>query len=99
MHVLESLFWQSYKACNFIKEETPTQVLSYEYWEIFKNTFFEEHLRTAVSEITFLQFIRFFLAGKFSSKFVTNLHFTKSDLWKTNVCLCNILTYTCTPNY
>ena len=28
---------------NFIKE-TPVQVFSCEYWEIFKNTFFVEHL-------------------------------------------------------
>ena len=27
---------------------------SSEYWETFKNTHFEEHLRTAVSEVTFL---------------------------------------------
>ena len=26
-----------------------TQVFSYEFWEVFKNIFFEEHLRTAVS--------------------------------------------------
>ena len=26
-------------------KETPTQVFSYEYWEIFKNTFFIEHLQ------------------------------------------------------
>ena len=58
--MLESLFWQSYKACNFIKEDTPTQVFSCEYWEIFKNIFSEEQLRTAASEITFLLFIRFF---------------------------------------
>ena len=30
----------------FIKE-TPTQVFPCEYCEIFKNTYFEEHLRTA----------------------------------------------------
>ena len=29
--------------------ETPTQVFSCEYYEIFKNTYFEEHLRTAAS--------------------------------------------------
>ena len=33
------------EACNFIKKETPAQVLSYESREIFKNTFFIEHLR------------------------------------------------------
>ena len=35
--MLESLF----------KKETLTQVFSREYCEIFKNTYFEEHLRTA----------------------------------------------------
>ena len=37
------------KACNFIKE-TPTQVVFCEYCEIFKNTYFEEHLQMAASE-------------------------------------------------
>ena len=92
-------FWQSYKACNFYKQETPTQVFSCEYCEIFKNNYFEEHLLTAASEIIFLLFIRFFPAINFSSKFVCNLHFTNSDLRKLNICLCNILTYTCTPHY
>ena len=32
--------------CNFIKG-TPTQLLSCEYCEIFQNSYFEEHLRTA----------------------------------------------------
>ena len=30
--------------CNMIKKETPTQVLSCEFCEIFKNTFFTGHL-------------------------------------------------------
>ena len=34
-----------------IKKETPTQVFSYEYCEIFKNTYFEEHLRATVSVV------------------------------------------------
>ena len=33
------------QACNFIKKEAPTQVFSFEFCEIFKNTFFTEHLR------------------------------------------------------
>ena len=37
------------KACNFIKKETSTQVFSCEYCDTFKNTYFEEHLRTAAS--------------------------------------------------
>ena len=31
------------------QKQTPTQVLSCEYCEIFKNTYFEEHLQTAAS--------------------------------------------------
>ena len=41
--VLESLL-------EFYENETPTQVFSC--CEIYKNTYFEEHLRTAASEIT-----------------------------------------------
>ena len=40
------------KACSFIKKETPAQVFSCEYSGIFKNIYFEEHLRTAASELT-----------------------------------------------
>ena len=32
------------EACNFIKKETPTQVFSCEFSEVFKNIFFTEHL-------------------------------------------------------
>ena len=34
------------QACNFIKRDsnTPTQVFSCEYWEIFKNTYFKGYL-------------------------------------------------------
>ena len=32
--------WQNFKACNFIKNETPAQVFSFEFTEIFKNTLF-----------------------------------------------------------
>ena len=35
------------KIWNFIKKRLKTQVFSYEYCEIFKNNYFEEHLRTA----------------------------------------------------
>ena len=31
------------------QKETPTEVFSYEIWEFFKNTYFEEHPRTAAS--------------------------------------------------
>ena len=36
--------------CNFIKNETPVHVFSCQFCKIFKNTYFVEHLRTAVSE-------------------------------------------------
>ena len=38
-----------YSQVIFIKEETLTQVFSCEYCEIFKETYFEKHLRTATS--------------------------------------------------
>ena len=37
--------------CNFIKKRTLTQVFSCEFWEIFKNTFFTEHLRKSSENI------------------------------------------------
>ena len=30
-------------------KETPTQVFCCEYWKIFKNIYFEDHLQTAAS--------------------------------------------------
>ena len=39
------------KACKFVKKETPTQLISFKYCKRFKNTYFEEHLGTAVSVI------------------------------------------------
>ena len=39
------------KAYNFIKKETLAQVFSCEFCEIFKNTFFTEHLWTTASSI------------------------------------------------
>ena len=36
-------------AYNFIKKEALARVLYYEFWEIFKNIFFTEHLRTTAS--------------------------------------------------
>ena len=33
------------EACNFIQQDTQTQVFSREFYEIFKNIFFVEHLR------------------------------------------------------
>ena len=37
------------EAYNFIKKETLAQVFSCEFCEIFKNTFFTEHLQTTAS--------------------------------------------------
>ena len=36
--------------CNFISKEIPAQGYFYEFCKIFKNVFFEEHLRMAASE-------------------------------------------------
>ena len=38
---------EAIQACNCIKKETPAHVFSCQYCEIFKNTFFEEHLPMA----------------------------------------------------
>ena len=43
-------------ACNFIKKETLALVLSCEVCEIFKNIYFEEHLRTADPANTILRY-------------------------------------------
>ena len=37
--------------CNFIKKRLQ-HMFSCEYWKISKNTYLEEHLRTAASEVT-----------------------------------------------
>ena len=81
--MLESLFWQSYKTCNFINKETPTLVFSCQYCEIFENTYSDEHLRTAASEIISLLFIRLFPTLNFSSKFASNFTLYKIRFVKT----------------
>ena len=43
------------QACNFIKKETLVQVLSCEFCEISKNTFFREHIWTTASECWILK--------------------------------------------
>ena len=45
--VLESLC--RFSGLQFYEKETPTLMLSCEYCETFKNTYFEEHLRTTAS--------------------------------------------------
>ena len=48
---MESFFNKvvSLQAWNFIKKDSNTEVFSCEIWEIIKNTYFEEHLRTTAS--------------------------------------------------
>ena len=50
-HLCQSLFFCKVagQACNFIKKETLVQLFSCKFCEIFKNTFFTEHLRTTTS--------------------------------------------------
>ena len=43
-HSLADVLQNKCQACSFILKETPTQVFSYEIYEIFNNTFFTEHL-------------------------------------------------------
>ena len=53
-HLCERFFFNKLagQACNFIKKESLVQVLSCEFWEISKNTFSTEHLRTTASVIS-----------------------------------------------
>ena len=53
-HLCQSLSFNKIAglACNFIKKEILTQVLSCEFCEISKNTFFTEHLRKTASVVT-----------------------------------------------
>ena len=44
------------KAYNYIKKETLAQVFSFEFSELFRNTFFEEHLQTTGSPPPFMIF-------------------------------------------
>ena len=52
--MLESLFNKvaAFWPATLLKE-TPTQVFSFEYCDIIKNTYFEEHLRTLVPEMMY----------------------------------------------
>ena len=51
----ESLYFRP-EACNFIKKETLTHMFSGEFCEIFKNTFFTEHLWKTASVYCDLHF-------------------------------------------
>ena len=44
------------QACNFTRKETPTQVFSCEFCEIFKNIFFMEHLQWLLLNLRILNF-------------------------------------------
>ena len=44
---VRSLFLNKVADCNFIRKETATQLFSCELCEFFKDTYFEEHLRTS----------------------------------------------------
>ena len=44
------------QACNFTRKETPTQVFSCEFCEIFRNIFFLEHLRWLLLNLRILNF-------------------------------------------
>ena len=52
----------SLRTCNVIKE-TPTQVFPSETWDFFKNTYFEEQLRTIVFCVSYGFFKTFYLQG------------------------------------
>ena len=55
------------QALNFVKNETPTQVSSFEFCKIFENTFFTEHIRqllpnrTSSSQYISVFLVKFFL--------------------------------------
>ena len=49
----------SYKLNFYYSKETLTQVFSCEICEIFKNIYFEEHLRTSASELLVEHFLTF----------------------------------------
>ena len=51
-HLCWSFFLIKLQALRLHEKEIPTQVFSCEYCEIFKDTYFEEHLRTTASAET-----------------------------------------------
>ena len=91
--VLESLFDEvaGLQAFNFIKKETPTQVLSCEFWEILENTFFPKtpcccfwidvHYIRRLTEYSFLAIliksINLFSAG---AAIISDIFYIKSSL-------------------
>ena len=56
------------EACNFIKKETPAQVFSCGFLKILKNTFFTEHLRWLLLQVSLLISCKIYLIIMFSCK-------------------------------
>ena len=65
------------EACNFIKKETMAQVFSCEFYEIFKNTSFTEHLRPTTSGHIFY-FCRSYMSAIFI--LIVKIRFSTIDL-------------------
>ena len=51
----KQLLWNPF--FQLYQKETPTEVFSCEYCEIFKNTYFEEHLQTAASVFLIIKLV------------------------------------------
>ena len=66
-------------ACNFIKKETPVQVFSCEFCEIFKNTYFVEHQPRVAS------FILLFRCGFIKFPYLLNTYRAWKDISNTVV--------------
>ena len=65
--------------------DTPTRVFSSEYCKIFKNTYFEEHLRTAASVtkaliVLLLSFVLIHKLGHIKNKGVRQSHASSRSL-------------------
>ena len=59
--MLESLFWSLRpEVCDFIKKQTETQVISREFYEIFKNIFFHRKPPVVASE-SYIYYILLFM--------------------------------------
>ena len=54
------------------RKETPTYVLSCDYWETFNNTYFEKHLQTAASEVNEVNEVKEFKSLFYNTK-ITSL--------------------------
>ena len=60
-HLCQGLFFNEVaglEAWNFIKDETLAQMLSFEFCEMFKNTFITEDLRTTASDFSYTAFFK-----------------------------------------